>query len=416
MKRSFSVAAILLIGVLTTTVAIEPASAATPKAKVGASCKTQKTATKVKVAGKTLVCTTTAKGVKIWKITKATVAPKVSTSTPAIAVGEPNPTAPTGPLNGIYPIVLDPNGGGSSDPDPRTPEQAESPNAALASAPTGLSVSNITDNAVTVSWDSIPAGALYQVYIRYDDSYESFGIDSNYTSHTFSDLTPGWNYTVGLHAVLPRESNIATLAFRTTGTTPVTTPTLPGPSSVTGIGTNDSVTVTWSAVAGAAYYSVAITDNGVRDGGVTSYGEPTLSHTFTGLEPGKTYRLMVAAIVDGNITQTSVALVNTTNTNPAPPLPLTSAQLYGPTNLHVVSVTPTTVTVAWDEEPAGGITLWSVHARYLSSFTSTGFDGSARQATMVNLNPGFSYEIGVKGFDGSNWTSLATVGLVLPNA
>ena len=229
-------------------------------------------------------------------------------------------------------------------------------------------------------------------------------------------MTSGWNYTAGLHAVLPRESNIATLSFRTTGTTPVTTPTLAGPTSVTGTGTDDSVTVTYSAVAGAAYYSVAITDNGVRDGGVTSYGEPTLSHTFTGLEPGKTYRVMVAALVDGHITQTTVAYVNTTNTHPAPPAPLTSAQLYGPTNLHVVSVTPTTVTVAWDEDPAGGITLWNVYARYLSSFTSTGFDGSARQATMVNLNPGFSYEIGVKGFDGSNWTSLATVGLVLPSA
>lgn len=415
MKRlSALVATALFAGALVASLAGQPATAAAPKAKAGASCTTQKTSAKVKVSGKTLVCTKNAKGVKVWKVVKAAVAaPAASGSSASLAVGEPSPAAPN---VGIYPIVLDPNGGGPNDPAPRTPEQAEALNPALDPAPTGLAVSNITDNSVLVTWDAIPAGTLYQVYIRYNDSYESFGIDSSYTSHTFSNLTPGWDYTVGLQAVKPRLSNIATVAFRTTGTTPNTTPTAAGPSSVTGTGDDNSVTVTWAPVAGASYYTVAITDNGIRDGGVTSYGEPGLSHTFTGLEPGKTYRVMVAAVIDGNITLETVAYINTTNTHPAPPAPLTSAQLYAPTNLHVVSVTPTTVTVAWDEDPAGGITLWNIYARYGSSFTSTGFDGTDRQATMVNLNPGFSYEIGVKGFDGSNWTSLVTVGLILPSA
>jgi hypothetical protein len=414
-KRLSALAATALLAAsLMAPFAAQSANAAAPKAKVGATCATQKTSSKVKVSGKTLVCTKNAKGAKVWKVVKATVAaPAVSAPIASLAVGEPNPSAPN---VGIYPIVLDPNGGGSNDPTPRTPEQAEALNPALDPAPTGLAVSNITDNSVLVTWDPIPVGTLYQVYIRYDDSYESFGVDSTYTSHTFSNLAPGWNYTVGMHEATPRESNIATVAFRTTGTTPNTTPVVAGPSSVTGTGDDNSVTVSWAAVEGASYYPVAITDNGIRDGGVTSYGEPGLSHTFTGLEPGKTYRVMVAAIINGSITRETVAYINTTNTHPAPQAPLTSAQLYAPTNLHVVSVTPTTVTVAWDEDPAGGITLWNVYARYGSSYTSTGFDGADRQATMINLNPGFSYEIGVKGFDGSNWTSLVTVGLILPSA
>jgi hypothetical protein len=414
-KRFSALAAtVLLAAALIAPFAAQSANAATPKVKAGAACTAQKTSSKVKVSGKTLVCTKNAKGVKVWKVVKASVAaPATTAPISSFAVGEPNPSAPN---IGIYPIVLDPNGGGSSDPTPRTPEQAEALNPALDPAPTGLAVSNITDNSVLVTWDPIPEGTLYQVYIRYDDSYESFGVDSSYTSHAFRNLTPGWNYTVGIHEATPRESNIATVAFRTTGTTPNTTPTSAGPSSVTGIGDDNSVTVSWSAVEGASYYPVAITDNGIRDGGVTSYGEPGLSHTFTGLEPGKTYRVMVAAIINGSITRETVAYINTTNTHPALPAPLTSAQLYAPTNLHVVSVTPTTVTVAWDEDSAGGITLWNVYARYLSSYTSTGFDGADRQATMVNLNPGFSYEIGVKGFDGSNWSSLVTVGLILPSA
>jgi Fibronectin type III domain len=202
-------AALLTVSISFTATAAE---ASAPKAKVGASCATQKTSAKVKVSGKTLVCAKTAMGAKIWKVVKATVAETApigvdpAAPTTSLAVGEPNPTAPN---VGIYPIVLDPNGGGINDPTPRTPEQAEAPNSGLAPAPTGLAVSNVTDNSVTVSWDPIPEGALYQVYVRHDDSYESFGVDNTYSSHTFSNLTSGWDYTVGLYAALPRESNIS---------------------------------------------------------------------------------------------------------------------------------------------------------------------------------------------------------------
>ncbi len=416
MKKLLAIAAAVL---LSTSLTSMPVSAAVPKAKAGASCSTSKVATKVKVAGKTLVCAKTAKGSKVWKVTKAVVAAPSRVSAPAtiaapsIAIGEPNPSAPG---VGVYPIILDPNGGGSSDPTPRTPEQAESVNQALAPAPTGLAVSNISENSVTVSWDPIPTGALYQVYIRYNDSYESFGIDHTYSNHTFRNLTPGWAYTVGLHAALPVESNISTVAFQTLGTKPVVGPTMDGPTSVTATADNDSVSASWSAVAGASYYSVSLYDNGMMDGGMTSYGAPGLSHTFTGLMSGRNYRLTVAAIIDGSLTKTYTVYVTTTNTNPAPPAPQTGAQIYSPSNLQVVSVTPTTVTVSWDEDAAAGITLWSVHARQGSSFGSTGFDGAARTATLVDLSPGVSYEIGVKGFDGSNWTNLITVGLILPTA
>jgi hypothetical protein len=414
MKKLLAIATAVLLSAAYVSM---PASASTPKAKVGASCSSAKVSAKVKVAGKTLVCSKTAKGSKVWKVTKATIASPalVTSATPiavtSIAVGEPNPSAP---VVGVYPIVLDPNGGGSSDPTPRTPEQAESVNQALAPAPTGLALSNITENAVTVSWDPIPHGALYQVYIRYNDSYESFGIDHTYSSHTFRNLTPGWAYTVGLHAALPVESNIATVAFQTLGSRPPVGPTLDGPTSVTATADNDSVSASWAAVEGASYYSVSLYDNGMVDGGMTSYGAPGLSHTFTGLMSGRNYRLTVAAIVNGSLTRTYTVYVKTTNTNPTPPAPQTGAQIYSPSNLQVVSVTPTTVTVSWDEDPSAGITLWSVYARQGSSFSSTGFAGDARTATLINLSPGVSYEIGVKGFDGSNWTTLITVGLILP--
>ena len=117
MKRFSALAATaLLAAALIAPFSASPANAAAPKAKAGAACTTQKTSSKVKVSGKTLVCTKNAKGVKVWKVVKASVAAPAAPIS-SVAVGEPNPSAPN---VGIYPIVLDPNGGGPNDPDPRT--------------------------------------------------------------------------------------------------------------------------------------------------------------------------------------------------------------------------------------------------------------------------------------------------------
>ena len=406
--------AVVVGALLAASLQVVAADAVAPKIKAGASCTAVKTAAKVKVSGKTLVCTKTAKGAKVWTVSKATLSSDSSVSDPQAATPSPVilPTPTASPT--AYPIVIDPNGGGVNDPNPRTPEQAETPTNSLAPAPSGLAISAITDTSVTVTWDAIPAGALYQVYVRQADSYTSFGVDSNYSSHTFENLTPGTDYVVGIYAALPRESNIATLPIHTTGSAPVTIPALPGPTTVSATSDDTSVTASWSAISGASYYSVSITDNSVYQGGVTSYGEPSLNHTFTDLQPGVTYRLMVAGVINGVLTDISTTLIATTNTHPAPPAPLTGAQIYAPGNMQVIAVTPTSVTVTWSEDAAAGITLWNVYARLGSSFSSTGFDGADRQATLINLTPGTSYEIGVKGFDGSNWTTTATIGVILP--
>jgi hypothetical protein len=62
------------------------------------------------------------------------------------------------------------------------------------------------------------------------------------------------------------------------------------------------------------------------------------------------------------------------------------------------------------------VTVWSVVARYQTSFTSMGAYPSDRSFMIPNLNPGFGYQITVSGYNSNTgiWTNEATVSVLLP--
>ena len=176
-----------------------PATAASIKVSAGAKCSVAKK--QVKVAKTSLVCKKNAKGKLVWT-RAAAVAPKplatanvapltiVEEPQPVVAASEP-PMSPSG-----YPVVIDPNAGGSPEVVIRTPEEAEVPAPSNPVAPANLRVTSITENSISVTHDAVDGISQYQVYLRHSDSFSSKGTDISNLNVEFTELTPDWDYVI----------------------------------------------------------------------------------------------------------------------------------------------------------------------------------------------------------------------------
>jgi len=328
---------------------------------------------------------------------------------PTVIVAPPAVVGPSG-----YEIVVDPNNGGSPEvvyPDPVTTEQK---NPALPVAVTGLTVSNLTENSLDVSFTGVSGVDTFQVYLRYDDSFTLKGTDAVNTSVHFDQLSPGWDYVTCVYYRLTNvESEKACQNIHTPGTTPHWQNYLDGPTGVVATAVDNTIEVSWNALANADRYGVCIySHDACQCGGYTELDSPLHIRFNDGSVsyPGSRYEVRVYAILTtGEMTVESKAYVTANGTVPAPPA-LTS----GVTNLHVTDVTPTSVTVAWDLPTDHTVNVWQVVARYNTSYQATGTDGNATSFTVSGLSPGLGYEIYLEGFDGSLWTTRTSTSVILP--
>lgn len=426
--KTRALAVIAAIGLVLSGIAV-PAQAATPhsavaKPRAGATCVTANA--KAKVSNTNLKCIKNARGKLTWTrvtaagriiVTRATLA---SSATPA-PLASSTPTqidlAAKGPSG--HEIVADPNGGGSSEVVYPDPADAEQPNSALAPAVASVTTSNLTENSVDVSFTPV-AGVTgpYQVYIRYDDSFTLKGADGTSPDVHFGDLTPGWDYVACVYYLQPRESAKTCVNIHTLGVTPHTTNYLPGPINVVARAVDDTIEVTWDELANAERYSVSIEHNtSFQAGGYTEIGGQRNHIRFNSgsVSPGLAYKVRVSALLtSGEWTVETMTALYSNGSQQLPPV-----KLPAPTNLHVTDVTPTSVTVAWDvPSESTDVTVWSVVARHLTSFTAIGAYPNDRSFTIPNLNPGYGYEITVSGYNSNTgiWTNETKVSVLLPNA
>lgn len=412
-------------------------SGSTPKPKAGVVC-TKVNAT-AKSASTSLKCVRNAAGklrwvaikprsgsVKAGTVTPSTLLPgavvtRSSVSTPmamefATSVPAGFIAAVRGPSG--YEIQLDPQDGGSPEVVYPDPSDAEQPNSSLAPAVTGLTLVSRTETAATVSFTprSDVTGA-YQVYLRYDDSFTLKGADGSSPVVQFTDLTPGWDYVVCAYYLQPRESERACLNLRTLGTRPVEPTPVAGPSSVVATAVDDTIEVTWAEMPGVQRYSVSIERNSsFQSGGYRELNGARNHVRFNSgsVSPGLLYSVRVTALLEsGQWTTESITTVRANGSAPLPP-----TKLPAPTNLRVVDVTPTSVTVAWDADSAtaASVTAWQVVARYQTSYTATGAFPNDRSLTIRNLNPGYGYQIIISGFNSTTgiWTEESRVSVLLP--
>lgn len=415
----------------------------TPKPKVGVTC--LKLNASVKVGNTALKCTRDAKGKLVWAAPKSKLATKLTAVNSATIYGssalesatvsrssvstpmamEFASSVPAGFVAAVrgpsgYEIIADRENGGSPDVVYPEPEDVERPNPALAPAVTGVTLESISETAATVRF--IPRTDVtgpYQVYLRYGDSYTLKSADGNNPVMQFTDLTPAWDYVICTYYLQPRESEKACINVRTLGTRPVEPAPLVGPTGVVATAVDDTIEVIWNELSNASRYSVSIEHNSsLQLGGYAEVGGVRTHIRFNSgsVSPGLNYKVRVSALMnDGRWTTETMTIVRSNGSVPVAP-----AKLPAPLNLRVTDVTPTTVTVAWDADPAAaaGITSWQVVARYQTSYTATGAYPEARTFTIPNLSPGLGYQIIVSGFDSNTgiWTEEARVSVLLPTS
>lgn len=397
---------------------VSSASAAAPKARAGIAC--AKANVKAKVSTTNLKCLKNARGKLVWttvtaagkiivrRASTASVEATTATATPLVESAQRGPSG--------YEIIADPNNGGSPEVVYPDPADFEQPNNALAPAVTGVELRNLTENSVDIVFTPTAGVSVFQTYLRYNDSFTAKGADAGNPIVHFGDLSPGWDYVACVYYLQPRESAKSCVNIHTLGTTPHWQNYLPGPTGVVATAVDDTIEVQWTELADAERYSVSIEYNtSFQAGGYTEIGGARNHIRFNSgsVSPGLVYNVRVSALLtSGDWTVETLTRVRSNGSQPLPPV-----KLPAPTNLRVTDVAPTSVTVAWDvPSESTDVTVWSVVARYQTSFTAIGAYPSDRSFTIPNLNPGFGYQIIVSGYNSNTgkWTNEAMVSVLLP--
>lgn len=418
-------AGVTLVALLASTLLLPtalPAQAAATRPRAGAVCST--ISAKAKVSGVNLKCIKNSLGKLAWTrvtaagriiVTRASaVAPTGSAGSTSTAADSSMSLASKGPSG--YEIIADPNNGGNPEvvyPDPAT---AEGPNSSLAPAVPSIGISNLTENSVDVTFEPISGVETYQVYLRYNDSFTLKGGNSTHTVVHFDELSPGWDYVACAYYLQPRESAKTCVNIHTPGQTPHWQNYLPGPTGVVATAVDDTIEVQWTELPNAERYTVSIEDNtAFQAGGYTEIGGVRTHIRFNSgsVSPGFDYKVRVSALLtSGDWTVETLTTVHSLGTQPAPPV-----KLPAPANLRVTDVTPTTVTIEWDvPAESTDVSFWQVFVRHETSFTATGTGPTGRSFTMVDLNPGWGYQLVVSGYkqDTGIWTNEASVSVLLP--
>ncbi len=329
------------------------------------------------------------------------LAPETEEQTPFLAAAEPST-----PESRLANLILDPNAGGSPEvvyPDPSEPEQQVTGNA---SAPQNFRITALGDNFVSLSFTTIPNVSLYQVYIRYGDSYTSTGVGSAGTV-TFRDLSPDFDYvTCVYYRVNNIESNRACLDVHTTGSRPVEPIKASAPANVQLSATQTTVTASFDEVPGASWYYVCHVSGGMswQCGGYTHLTPTKVIFQDGSISPATLYGVTVEAImIDGSRSERAIRYITTPGTPPPP-----ATKHAAPTNLRITAISTSEVTAAWDYPADSPITVWSFTVRQLTSYSQTGVDGAARSFTYRDLAPSSGYEIILTGRDANGKSTEET--------
>ena len=221
----------------------------------------------------------------------------------------------------------------------------------LLATPSGLSAA-AASTTITLSWSAVTGATGYDV--RLGATGDVTAVASG-TSHTFSGLTADTAYTLYARA----RNSSGTSAWASVAAT--TVPPAPSGLSVSAMGT--TITLSWSAVAGATGYDVKQGENGA----VVAVPSGT-SHAFSGLTEDTAYTLYVRARNGGRTSAWSS----------------TNASIPG---LTVIAATRNSLTLSWNAVPratsydvkrgAGGATT------VVSSGTNHAFSGLAAGAEYI---------------------------------
>ncbi len=150
-----------------------------------------------------------AAGVSSWSVT-AEAAGAATLSAVVDAVTDPSEaTLLVADPATTYTVSVVAAGPGGSSP----PATASATTAAVLAAPTGLAVTQTSTSSITIDWQ-LPDDDLHRTSLDFfvDGVWVGWTADENATSHTFSGLSPGTTYALGVKSInQPNDPNYAYL-------------------------------------------------------------------------------------------------------------------------------------------------------------------------------------------------------------
>ena len=262
------------------------------------------------------------------------------------------------------------------------------------STPAGLATSAVGATSATLSWNASSDDTGVTGYSVFQGGSQ-VGTSAT-TSYTYTGLTCGTTYTLGVAAV-DAAGNVSGTATKslTTAACPDTTP----PSTPTGLSTSaigqTSVALSWTASSD----DTAVTGYRVLQGGSQVVTSATTSYTYTGLTCGTTYALSVIAVdAAGNVSGTATKNVTTAACPDTTP-PST------PTGLVPSTVGQTSFALSWNASTDDvGVTGYRVFRDGSQVGTPT-----APTFSFTGLTCGTTYTLGVAAVDAAgNVSGTAT--------
>ncbi|MBD5546187.1 MAG: hypothetical protein HDQ97_02075 [Lachnospiraceae bacterium] len=233
-----------------------------------------------------------------------------------------------------------------------------------------------TENSVTVSWPAVSGATGYDVLFN----GSTYAVTQ--TSKTFTGLTANTSYS---YQVRSKNSDGGISAY---GPVQTVTTAPKAPTSVSVSTNENSITLSWPAVAGATSYDV------VFDG--KTYRVTTNSLKVSNLSANTSHTYQVRA--NNANGSGSYGASKTVKTAPQVPNPITK------------SSTKNSVTVGWDA--VSGATSYDL------LFNGTTYRETGTSKTISGLTPGtnYSYQVRANNADGSSSYSSSGTASTLPNA
>ena len=274
--------------------------------------------------------------------------------------------------------------------------------------PTGLRVTSDTDDSVSLSWNAVTDAGAYKV--EYRRSSSSSWLHAGYVFSGTTETVDGLNCDTSYYFRVRARGDGSPYSFtygtasssasETTDGCPL--PTAPRPTGLRVTSdTDDSVSLSWSAVTNAAVYKVEYRRSGSSSWLHASYVYSGTTETVDGLDCDTSYYFRVRARGDGSPYSTSYgdassSVLETTDGCTAP----------APTGLRATSDTDDSVSLSWSavtnsavykvEYRRSGSSSW-LHASYVYSGTTETVDG-------LDCDTSYYFRVRARG-DGSPYST-----------